>query len=139
MEKERPSGMQNPATGPNYCGVSIVLQLVRPDIRQSCILLLAVSSWASQSPTTNRTTAMANPAIAGRRFSPWSGSVIVFSVLGNVLQRRYYHDRRIKARPVAASCRPGRWQGTIHAGFRYIVRPTNPNSTFVGRFAIYGM
>src|ERR1700688_104606 len=52
-------------------------QLVRPDIRQSCSLLVAVSSRASHSPTTSRTTAMIRPAIAPRRFPPCSGSVIV--------------------------------------------------------------
>jgi len=59
-----------------YCAGSIVLQLVRPDIRQSCILLAAVKSCASHTPTASRTTAMIRPAIAPRRLSPCSGSVM---------------------------------------------------------------
>src|SRR5271170_3534077 len=47
----------------------MTLQLVRPDIRQSSILLAAVNSRASHRPTTKSTTAIANPAIAGVRFS----------------------------------------------------------------------
>jgi hypothetical protein len=43
------------------------LQLVRPDIRQSCILLAAVKSRASHKPTANITAAINNPAIAPRR------------------------------------------------------------------------
>jgi hypothetical protein len=37
-------------------------------------LLVAVSSCANHNPTTSRTAAMANPAIAGRRLPPRSGS-----------------------------------------------------------------
>jgi hypothetical protein len=54
----------------------MTLQLLRPDIRQSFILLVAVNSWANHNPTASNTTAIANPAIAGRRFSPFSGSSI---------------------------------------------------------------
>src|ERR1700751_5744403 len=54
----------------------MTLQLVRPDIRQSCILLAAVSSRASHQPTTSSTTAIANPAIAGLRLFLGSGSFI---------------------------------------------------------------
>jgi hypothetical protein len=61
-----------------YCA-GITAQLVRPDIRQSCILLLAVSSWDSHNPTTSRTTAIANPAIAPRRFPPCSDSLMPVS------------------------------------------------------------
>jgi len=60
---------------PAHCA-GITLQFVRPDIRQSCILLVAVSSRASHNPTTSRITAIASPAIAPRRFPPRSGSVI---------------------------------------------------------------
>jgi len=58
----------------HLAGGSITLQFVRPDIRQSCILLVAVSSCANHNPTTSSTAAMANPAIAGRRLPPRSGS-----------------------------------------------------------------
>ena len=57
-------------------GAGITLQFVRPDIRQSCILLAAVKSWASHSPSARIATAIASPAIAPRRFPPCSGSVI---------------------------------------------------------------
>jgi hypothetical protein len=63
-------------TAASYRAGSMTLQLVRPDIRQSCILLAEVNSCANHSPTTSRTTAIANPAIAGRRFSGCSGSLI---------------------------------------------------------------
>jgi hypothetical protein len=59
----------------------MTLQLVRPDIRQSCILLAALSSWASHRPTTSKTAAMANPAIAGVRLPPppsCSGSFMAY-------------------------------------------------------------
>jgi hypothetical protein len=46
----------------------MTLQLVRPVITQSCILLAALSSCASHSPTTSSTAAMASPAIAGVLF-----------------------------------------------------------------------
>ena len=58
----------------------MTLQFVRPDIRQSCILLAAVRSCASHSPSARITTAIASPAIAPRRFPPCSGSVISRSV-----------------------------------------------------------
>ena len=64
------------ASAASYRAGSITLQLVRPDIRQSCILLADVNSCASHNPTTSRTTAIASPAIAGRRFSGCSGSLI---------------------------------------------------------------
>jgi hypothetical protein len=64
-----------PSRRPHWAGIT--LQLVRPDIRQSCILLPAVSSRASHSPNNSNTTAMASPAIAVRRFPPCSGSVIL--------------------------------------------------------------
>lgn len=54
----------------------MTLQLLRPDIRQSCILLVAVSSRASHSPTTSNTTAIARPAMAPRRLPPGSVSAI---------------------------------------------------------------
>jgi hypothetical protein len=58
----------------SYPAGSITLQLLRPDIRQSCILLAAVNSCASHNPTASKTTAIASPAIAGRRFSLGSRS-----------------------------------------------------------------
>jgi hypothetical protein len=61
-------------------GAGMTLQFVRPDIRQSCILLAAVKSWASHSPSARIATAIASPAIAPRRFPPCSGSVISRSV-----------------------------------------------------------
>jgi hypothetical protein len=64
-------------TAAPYRAGSMTLQLVRPDIRQSCILLAEVSSCANHNPTTSRITAITNPAIAGRRFSCCSGSLIV--------------------------------------------------------------
>ena len=55
-------------------GRSITLQLVRPVIRQSCILLAAVNSWASHNPATSKTPAIAKPASARRRLPSCSGS-----------------------------------------------------------------
>src|ERR1700722_6511619 len=46
----------------------MTLQLVRPVITQSCILLAALNSCASHSPTTSSTAAIASPAIAGVLF-----------------------------------------------------------------------
>jgi hypothetical protein len=79
-------------------GAGMTLQFVRPDIRQSCILLAAVKSWASHSPSARIATAIASPAIAPRRFPPCSGSVIARSVPETVDMKhpsaavRYYHD-----------------------------------------------
>src|SRR6516165_7045466 len=53
-----------------YRAGSITLQLVRPDSTQSCSLLAAVSSRASQIPTASSTTAINNHATAPRRLSP---------------------------------------------------------------------
>ena len=62
-----------------YCGW-MTLQLVRPDIRQSCILLAAVNSRASHNPTTRSKTATASPAIAVVRLaSDSAGSGLMFS------------------------------------------------------------
>src|SRR5258708_20082973 len=58
----------------------MTLQLVRPDIRQSCILLAAVRSWASHRPAASITTAINSPAIAPRRFGLSWGSLMVSSV-----------------------------------------------------------
>jgi hypothetical protein len=90
---------------PYWAGMT--LQLVRPDIRQSCILLLAVSSCASHSPVASRTTAMASPAIAGRRLPPWSGSVIPGQSKPGYCEYRIVvagsgHDHCIKPSPVSA-------------------------------------
>lgn len=65
----------------------MTLQLVLPDIRQSCILLAAVRSRASHIPAPSRRTAIINPAIAPRRVSFPSGSAIV-PVRRPVLQQR---------------------------------------------------
>ena len=79
-------------------GTGMTLQFVRPDIRQSCILLAAVKSCASHSPSARIATAIAGPAIAPRRFPPCSGSVISRSVPETVDMKhpsaaaRYYHD-----------------------------------------------
>src|SRR5450756_226496 len=64
----------------SHCA-GMTAQFVRPDIRQSCILLDAVSSRASHNPTTRSTTAMARPAIAPRRLPAGSGSVIEAIIL----------------------------------------------------------
>ena len=45
-------------------GFSITLQFVRPDIRQSCNLLWALSASASHRPPAIRITTMARPAIS---------------------------------------------------------------------------
>jgi hypothetical protein len=74
--RPRPSSHRPDDAVAHLAGGSITLQFVRPDIRQSCILLVAVSSCANHNPTTSRTAAMANPAIAGRRLPPRSGSSI---------------------------------------------------------------
>lgn len=55
---------------------SITLQLDRPDITQSCILLAAVRSCASQRPTASMTTATSNPINAPRRLPPSSDSLM---------------------------------------------------------------
>src|ERR1700721_1677541 len=52
----------------------MTLQLVRPVIRQSCILLAAVNSWASHNPASSKTTAIARPASARRWLPSCSGS-----------------------------------------------------------------
>jgi hypothetical protein len=59
-------------TQKSYRAGSITLQLVRPDITQSCSWLADLRSRASQIPTPSRTTAMIRPAMAPRRLSPWS-------------------------------------------------------------------
>ncbi len=75
---------------PCYRAGSITLQLVRPDIRQSCILLAAVRSRASQSPIARTAIAITRPTIAPRRLSPCSGSVIGTAMRG----RRARHAGR---------------------------------------------
>ena len=60
--------------GEHYCA-GITLQLVRPDIRQSCIRLALVRLRASQSPNARITMAMMSPAIAPRRPPSDPGSV----------------------------------------------------------------
>ena len=58
-----------------YRAGSMTLQLVRPDITQSCILLAAVRLRTSQIPTASRMTAITSPAIAPSRLFPGSGSL----------------------------------------------------------------
>src|ERR1700756_2540888 len=70
-----------PACPKDYLAGSMTLQLVRPDIRQSCILLAAERSRASHSPNASSAAAMISPTIAPRRLSPCSGSVIAGSAL----------------------------------------------------------
>lgn len=95
-----------------YRAGSITLQLVRPDITQSCNLLAAVRSRASQTPTASRTMAITRPAMAPLRFSgSWSCfgpflelllELFLESFSGSVMSRlcpveaaaRFYHDPR---------------------------------------------
>jgi hypothetical protein len=84
---------------------SITLQLVRPDITQSCILLAAVRSCANHTPTASRTTAMMSPAMAPRRLSPPSGSLIVCNGRLQKCWARFYHaDLAVQPSPLRARC-----------------------------------
>jgi len=56
----------------------MVLQFIRPDIRQSCSRLDDVRLWASQRPNPSIAAAIKRPAMAPRR--PWSGSGLVIAV-----------------------------------------------------------
>jgi hypothetical protein len=77
----------------SYRAGSMTLQLVRPDITQSCSLLAAVRSCASHTPTASRTTAMTSPAMAPRRLSPPSDSLIVCNGRCEIAgpNGRFYH------------------------------------------------
>src|SRR5664279_4322991 len=68
-----------PRRGHAHCA-GMTAQLVRPDIRQSCILLAAVRSCASHKPIARMTTAITSPAIAPRRLPPWSGSFMARTI-----------------------------------------------------------
>lgn len=89
-----------------YRAGSITLQLVRPDIRQSCILLAAVSSRASHNPTASRTTAIANPASAGRRFSLGSRSFIAEPSFHSLACSRLPGRTLIQSAPAPGNFRP---------------------------------
>ena len=83
---------QPPTIAQPYREGSMTLQLVRPDITQSCSLLAAVNSRASQIPAATSATAITRPAIAPRRLSPGSG---LLSFKGLVIARSYIRQQTL--------------------------------------------
>src|ERR1700680_2916648 len=106
----------------------MTLQLVRPDIRQSCILLAAVRSCASHKPAASIATAINSPAIAPRRFGLSWGSLMVSSVPILAAGRTYHYRlgriRRNNSATLAGLDAPDRYNARKSVALAQTLRNT---------------